>query len=90
MGAELHEGVVEFRAAAGGRETIMLGRMQVGEISPTLNPHGRFPVCFKIDLPGISSKAWNPAHDAADAQRQAAQLINDWLNAAGVRPIGRG
>jgi hypothetical protein len=86
MGGELHEGVVAFRPLTPGREAVMLGRVQVGEISPTLNPRGRFPVCFRLSLPDCSSHAWQPAHDVADAQRQAIDKINDWLNAAELRP----
>jgi hypothetical protein len=41
---------------------------------------------FKIDLPGLSSRAWQPARDTQDARRQALARINDWLNAAGVQP----
>jgi hypothetical protein len=88
MGGELHQGVVAFEPLSPGREAVMLGRVQVGEISPTLNPRGRYPVCFRISLPDSSSNAWQPAQDVADAQRQALDRINDWMNAAGVRPNG--
>lgn len=88
MTGELHDGVVAFRRLATGREAVMLGRVQVGEISPSMNPAGRFPVCFRIDLPCASSRPWIPARDIEDAQRQALEKINDWLNAAGVTPIG--
>jgi len=84
---ELHDGVVAFRPLSPGRESIMLGAMQVGEISPSADPRSRLPVCFRIYLPGASSNAWRPARDSADAQRQATRNINDWLNAAGLRPI---
>ena len=43
MGGELHEGVAAFQPLSPGREAVMLGRVQVGEISPTVNPAGRFP-----------------------------------------------
>ncbi|KRR25932.1 hypothetical protein [Bradyrhizobium retamae] len=88
MGGELHEGVVAFRPLTPGREAVMLGRVQVGEISPTQNPAGRFPVCFRLNLPDCSSQAWRPARTIADAQRQAIDKINDWLNAADLRPNG--
>jgi hypothetical protein len=89
MATDLHEGVVEFRSLSSGRKSIMLGAVQVGEITPTADPRSRFPVCFRIRLPDATSGAWCPAPSDDEAQRQAAEKINDWLNAAGVRPIGR-
>lgn len=90
MMADLHEGVVAFGDLSPGRESIMLGRIQVGEITPV---HGagrsRYQTCFRLDLPGMSSRAWHPARDTAEARRQALARINDWMEAAGVRPIGR-
>jgi hypothetical protein len=85
-----HEGVVAFRPAhtVSGRETIMLGRVQVGEISPSVDPRSRFPFCFRLELPDASSRAWQPARDVADARRQVVGKINDWLNAAGLVPVG--
>jgi hypothetical protein len=88
MNADLHEGVVAFRPLTPGRQAIVLGLVDIGEISPTVNPRSRFPVCFRLDLPGVSSRAWTPARDVDDAKRQAIGRINDWLNAAGVRPNG--
>jgi hypothetical protein len=88
MSGELHEGVVAFRPLTPGREQIVLGRVQVGEISPSLNPVSRFPVCYRLDLPDNSSRAWQPARDVADARRQDLEKINDWMIAAGVRPVG--
>jgi hypothetical protein len=67
----------------------MLGRVQVGEISPVHDPRSRFPMCFRLDLPGASSRAWMPAYDIEDARRLALVKINDWLNAAGVVPQGK-
>ena len=90
MSVELHEGVVAFRPLTPGRESIVLGRVQVGEISPTVNPHSRFPVCFRLELPDSSSSAWQPAFDVADARKRAIKMINDWMIAAGVRPIEGG
>ena len=89
MGQDLHEGVVEFRPLSTGRKSIMLGAVQVGEITPSADPNSRFPVCFRINLPEATSRSWVPARDTEDAKRQAAQRINDWLNAAGVMPVGR-
>lgn len=88
MGGELHDGVVAFGTLSPGRESIMLGRVQVGEISPTSDPRSRFPMCFRLDLPDASSRAWQPARDIDDAKRQALAKINDWLNAADLRPNG--
>ena len=87
MAAELHDGVVAFGRLSPGRESIVLGLVQVGEISPTLDPRSRFPMCFRLDLPGCSSRAWQPARDTDDARRQALERINDWMEAAGLRPI---
>jgi hypothetical protein len=83
-----HEGVVTFQPLALGREQILLGRVAVGEIGPTHGPHARFPLCFRLDLPGASSRAWLPARDSDDARHQALLKINDWLNAADLRPNG--
>ncbi len=83
-----HNGVVAFEPLAGGRERIKLGQIPVGEISPVHDPRSRFPFCFRIDLPLAQSAAWMPAGSIDDAQRQALGRINDWLNAAQLRPIG--
>ena len=88
MPGKPHDGVVAFQPASPGRETILLGRVPVGEIGPVHDPRSLYPVCFRISLPFASSAAWMPARDIADAQRQALQKINDWLNAAGLRPDG--
>jgi hypothetical protein len=87
---ETHEGVVAFRPTqlTTGREMIMLGRVQVGEISPTMDPRSRYPICFRLELPDASSRAWQPARDIVDARRLALIKINDWLNAAGLVPTG--
>lgn len=66
----------------------MLGRVQVGEIGPVQNPLSRFPICWKIDLPLATSRAWQPAIDVDDARRRILTKINDWLNAADLRPNG--
>jgi hypothetical protein len=89
MTTETHEGVVAFRPLTPGREQIVLGRVQVGEISPTMDPRSRHPVCFRLELPDSSSRAWHPARDVNDARRQAVGKINEWMIAAGLRPIGR-
>jgi hypothetical protein len=87
MGGETHEGVVAFRSLTLGREAVMLGRVQVGEIMPT--DGGRHQACFRLTLPEAStSAAWRPAADMEDARRLALVKINDWLNAADLRPNG--
>lgn len=88
MGTDPHEGVVAFRPLTPGRQAIVLGLVDIGEISPTLDPRSRYPTCFRLDLPGCSSRAWTPARDVDDAKRQAIAMINDWLNAADLRPNG--
>jgi hypothetical protein len=88
MAGDSHEGTVAFLPLALGREQIMLGRVQVGEIGPAHGPRARFPICFRLDLPGVSSRAWQPARDAADARCQAVGKISDWLDAADLRPNG--
>jgi hypothetical protein len=55
MGGELHDGVVAFEPLSPGRESIMLGRVQVGEISPSTDPRSRVPMCFHLDLPGTKA-----------------------------------
>jgi len=89
MAGDSHDGVVAFRPLSAGREAIVLGLVDVGEISPVADPRSRFDMCFRLELPGLSSRAWQPARDAADARRQALERINDWLNAADLRPNGK-
>lgn len=87
MSGELHDGVVAFRPIALGREAVMLGRVQVGEIMPTNG--GRHQACFRLTLPEAStSSSWRPARDLDDARRLTCIKINDWLNAADLRPNG--
>jgi hypothetical protein len=86
MSGEAHDGVVAFRPIALGREAVMLGRVQVGEIMPT--DGGRHQACFRLSLPDASASSWRPAADIADARRLALIKVNDWLNAAGVTPTG--
>ena len=86
MSGEAHDGVVAFRPIALGREAVMLGRVQVGEIMPT--DGGRHQACFRLSLPDASASSWRPAADIADARRLALIKINDWMNAVGVIPTG--
>jgi hypothetical protein len=87
MDVESHDGVVAFKPLTLGREAVMLGRVQVGEIMPT--ERGRHQACFRLTLPEAStSSSWRPCADIADARRLACVKINDWLNAADLRPNG--
>jgi hypothetical protein len=86
MTGESHEGVVAFCPLTSGREAVMLGRVQVGEIMPT--ERGRYQACFRLMLPDASASSWRPAADIAAARRLALVKINDWLNAADLRPNG--
>ncbi|MCP1832810.1 hypothetical protein [Bradyrhizobium sp. USDA 4545] len=86
MTTDLQEGILAFEPLTLGREAVMLGRVQVGEIMPT--DGGRFPFCFRLSLPDASASAWRPAADVTEARRLAASKINDWMNAAGVVPAG--
>ena len=87
MGVESHDGVVAFKPLTLGREAVMLGHVQVGEIMPT--DGGRHQACFRLTLPEASTSAvWRPASDISDARRLVLMKVNDWLNAAGVTPIG--
>jgi hypothetical protein len=86
MAGEEHEGVVAFQPAALGRETILLGRVQVGEIVPI--ERGAVTASFRLLLPEASATSWRPARDITEARRLALIKINDWLNAAGVAPVG--
>lgn len=85
MDADLHQGVVAFQPLARGREAVMLGRVLVGEIMPTGG--GPHTVCFRLALPDVSSSSWSPARDASAARNIILHRINDWLNAAGLRPV---
>jgi hypothetical protein len=86
MAGESHDGVVAFKPLTLGREAVMLGRVTVGEIMPT--DSGRHQACFRLLLPEASAAAWRPARDIDDARRLALVKINDWLNAADLRPNG--
>jgi hypothetical protein len=85
---EAHEGVVAFQPMIMGHQGIMLGRVRVGEIAPSeiRDPNSRFAFCFRLDLPDLSSRAWQPARDVDDARKLALEKINDWIIAAGLQP----
>jgi hypothetical protein len=90
VSAEAHEGVVSFEPQPSGRETVLLGRVTVGEISPTADPRSRYTMCFRLALPDSAAMPWQPAIDMAAARRGVLKHLNDWLNAADVRPNGSG
>lgn len=88
MGTELQiKGPVVFTALPAGRESVSLGRVQVGEIGPVHDPRSLYPICFQLYLPLIATTGkWQPARDRDEAHRKIRSLINDWLNAADLRP----
>jgi hypothetical protein len=86
MDGESHDGVVAFTPLPSGREAVMLGRVQVGEISPIGAGDNR--ACFCLTLPESGLRSWRPAVDVDAARRQIIERINDWLNAADLRPNG--
>ncbi len=84
--ADSHEGVVAFKPLALAREAVMLGAVQVGEIMPVAGD--RHGACFRLMLPDASATSWRPAPDMEAARRSVLIKINDWLNAADLRPNG--
>jgi len=87
MAGEAHEGVVTFEPLPFGREAVLLGKVQVGEIHAIEGD--RYGACFRLNLPDASaSTGFRPAADVDDAKRLALIKINDWLNAAGLVPAG--
>lgn len=86
MAGESHDGVVAFEPLTLGREAVMLGRVRVGEIMPI--ERGHWQACFRLHLPEASATSWRPVRSFEEAHRLAAIKINDWLNAAGLRPDG--
>lgn len=87
MSGESHDGVVAFKPLTLGREAVMLGRVQVGEIMPTTDSD-RHGACFRLTLPEASATAWRPAPDMDAARRGALSKIAEWLEAAELKPMG--
>lgn len=85
MTGESHDGVVAFLPLTLGREAVMLGRVQVGEIMRT--DGGRHGACFRLALPE-AAPAWRPATDMEAARRGVIRKISDWLEAAELKPMG--
>lgn len=78
-------GPVVFKTLPAGREAVMLGQVQVGEIMP-LEDQRRHKASYRIMLPDCAAIAWRPVPDIEAARRGVLHHINDWLNAADLRP----
>lgn len=76
-----------FKPQPSGREEVMLGNIIVAEIAPAAMP-GRHSHTFRIMLPEAGVTGFRPARDLGVARWQVHRLIGEWLNAAGLRPIG--
>lgn len=76
---------VAFRRLGLGREAVVLGRVTVGEIMEM--DGDRFGACFRLMLPEASATNWRPVRDRDEARRLSSIKVNDWLNAAGLRPV---
>lgn len=88
MDGELHsDGPVVFTAQPSGRETVSLGRVELGEIVPLLGNH-LFEASYRLRLPDCGLESWRPARTIVQARQQIREKINDWLNAADLRPNG--
>lgn len=79
------DGPVVFKPLAAGRELVMLGLVQVGEIIP-LEDQRRHKASYRIMLPDCAAVSWRPAVDIEAARRGVLHHINEWLNAADLRP----
>ena len=92
MSGEMHtDGPVVFKALPSGREAVSIGQIQVGEIGPVHDPRSLYPICFQLYLPLIATTGkWTPVRDREEAHRKIRNLINDWLNAADLRPNHEG
>lgn len=78
-------GPLVFKALAAGREAVMLGAVQVGEIMPITEPI-KHSHCFRVTLPDSAATRWRPAGSLDAARRGIHRFIGDWLNAADLRP----
>jgi len=86
MGDAAGDDGVVFQRLGLGREAVVLGRVQVGEIMEM--DGDRFGACFRLMLPEASATAWRPVRDRDEARRLTRIKVADWLNAAGLQPIG--
>lgn len=80
------ERFLQFKVQPSGREEVLLGIVMVAEIAPAAVP-GRHSHAYRVLLPGLVT-SFRPARDLAVARWQVARKINDWLNAADLRPNG--
>ncbi len=85
VGESSASGPVVFKPLAAGREAVMLGLVQVGEIMP-LQDQRKHKASYRIMLPDCAAVAWRPVLDIEAARRGVLHHINDWLNAADLRP----
>ena len=76
---------VTFQHLGLGREAVVLGRVQVGEIMEL--DSDRAGACFRLMLPEASATNWRPVRDRDEARRLSRVKVADWLNAAGLRPV---
>lgn len=77
---------VSTHAQSLGREIVLLGAVQVGEIIAI--ERGRFTAAYRLILPDSAVSTWRPASDSAAARRALLEHLDDWLNAAGVVSAG--
>ncbi|PPQ42144.1 hypothetical protein [Rhodopseudomonas palustris] len=76
---------VTFQRLGLGREAVVLGRVQVGEIMEIEGDRGG--ACFRLNLPEASTTSWRPARDCDEARRLSRGQVSDWIEAAGLRPV---
>ncbi|NEV79291.1 hypothetical protein DYI24_19865 [Rhodopseudomonas sp. BR0C11] len=80
---EQRRGPVTFKRLGLGREAVVLGRVQVGEIMEMEGDRGG--ACFRLTLPEASTTSWRPARDRDEARRLSRGQVSDWIEAAGLR-----
>ncbi|AVT76615.1 hypothetical protein RPPS3_25520 [Rhodopseudomonas palustris] len=76
---------VTFQRLGLGREAVVLGRVQVGEIMEIEGDRGG--ACFRLNLPEASTTSWRPVRDRDEARRLSRGQVSDWIEAAGLRPV---
>lgn len=81
---DVREGPILFEKLPSGREAAKLGCIVVAEIMPL--HHQRHGACFRVMLPDAAITAWRPTRDIEAARRGVASHVNDWMNAADLRP----
>lgn len=78
---------VDFRELPSGRQEVMLGAVRVGEIMPLPAGTRRHTHCYRLSLPDSAVTSWQPARDLDIAQWQVCRHVDEWLNAADLRPV---